>query len=454
MMVPSPVLPFPVLPSATPGLVVAAPRSSSGKTTVTLGLLRAFARRGIRVAGAKCGPDYIDPAFHAAATGRSSLNLDSWAMEPMLLAGLAGCVAGAADLVICEGLMGLFDGVPAAPGRSGSSADVAAATGWPVVLVLDVSGQSQSAAAVVKGCATYDERVHVAGVIVNRSGSARHTRLVSDAIAGLGLPVFGALPRAEGVILPERHLGLVQASETGDLAHRLDAMADLVEAHLDLDALRAAARPLALAGPDPGPPLPPPGQRIALARDEAFSFTYPHLTQGWRAAGAEIATFSPLADEAPPDDCDVCWLPGGYPELHAGRLAAAARFVEGMRHFARTRPVHGECGGYMTLGRSLTDATGTTHPMLDLLDVATSFAARRMNLGYREATLVADGPLGPAATVLRGHEFHYASIVDPGRDAPFATVRDAYGSAPARSGSRRDRVTGSFFHVIARAPVT
>jgi cobyrinic acid a,c-diamide synthase len=434
----------------TPGLVVAAPRSSSGKTTVTLGLLRAFARKGVRVAGAKCGPDYIDPAFHAVAAGRPSLNLDAWAMDPGLVAGLASRVAAKADLVLCEGLMGLFDGVPADPGRSGSSADVAAATGWPILLVVDVSGQSQSAAAVVKGCATYDARVPVAGVIVNRSGSARHTRLVGDAIRALGLPVLGAIPRTEGVTLPERHLGLVQASETGDLDARLDAMADLVEAHCDLDAIRAAARPLGLAGPDPGAPVPPPGQRIALARDAAFSFTYPHLTQGWRAAGAEIVPFSPLADEAPGTDCDVCWLPGGYPELHAGRLAAAGTFAAGLRRFAQTRAVHGECGGYMALGRTLTDAAGTVHPMLGLLDVATSFAVRKMNLGYREATLAADGPLGPAGTVLRGHEFHYASVTETGDDAPFAMVTDAYGSAPAAAGGRRGRVTGSFFHAIAR----
>lgn len=438
--------------TSTPGLVVAAPRSSSGKTTVTLGLLRAFSRAGIPVAGAKCGPDYIDPAFHAVAAGRPSLNLDAWAMDPALVAGLAAQVATDAELVLCEGLMGLFDGVPAEPGRSGSSADVAAATGWPVLLVLDVSGQSQSAAAVAKGCATYDPRVPVAGVIVNRSGSARHTRLVSDAIRALGLPVLGAIPRTEGVTLPERHLGLVQAGETADLDRRLDAMADLVAAHCDLDAIRAAARPLALSGPAPGTPIPPPGQRIALAVDEAFSFTYPHLTQGWRAAGAEIVPFSPLANEAPAAGCDACWLPGGYPELHAGRLASATRFLAGTRAFSETRPVHGECGGYMTLGRTLMDAAGAQHAMLGLLDVSTSFAQRKMNLGYREATLVADGPLGPAGTRLRGHEFHYASVTERGSDEPFATVVDAYGSAPSPSGSRRGLVSGSFFHAIARVP--
>ncbi|MCP8939831.1 cobyrinate a,c-diamide synthase [Alsobacter sp. SYSU M60028] len=438
-----------MIPS-THGLVISAPRSSSGKTTVMLGLLRALSRRGVSVAGAKNGPDYIDPAFHAVACGRESLNLDSWAMPPDFLAGLAAQAASSADLVLCEGSMGLFDGVPAPAGRSGSTADVAAATGWPVVLVVDVAGQSQSAAAVVHGCATYDPRIRLAGVVVNRSGSERHTRLVTGAIEALGHRIFGAIPRSDAVRLPERHLGLVQASETSGLDALLDAMADLVEAHLDLDAIMAAAAPFtphALPSTESAPP--PPGQRIALARDEAFSFVYPHIVAGWRARGAEIVPFSPLADEAPDPSCDICWLPGGYPELHAGRIASARRFLEGLREFAGTRPVHGECGGYMTLGRTLTDANGAAHEMAGLLGLSTSFAKRRMNLGYRDVELIEASCLGPAGARLRGHEFHYSSIVDAGGDAPFAMARDAYGSAPAPSGSRRGLVSGSFFHLIA-----
>jgi cobyrinic acid a,c-diamide synthase len=171
--------------------------------------------------------------------------------------------------------------------------------------------------------------------------------------------------------------------------------------------------------------------------------------QGWRAAGAEIVTFSPLADEPPPSDCDLCWLPGGYPELHAGRLAAAARFRDGLRRFAETRPVHGECGGYMALGQSLIDASGVAHPMADLLGVETSFEKRRMTLGYREARVASQCALGPESALLRGHEFHYATIVASGGDDPFAFVRDVYGAPPAPAGSRRGLVTGSFFHVIA-----
>jgi cobyrinic acid a,c-diamide synthase len=408
-----------------PGLVIAAPRSGSGKTTLTLGLLRAFRRAGLAVGGAKCGPDYIDPAFHEAACGRPSLNLDSWAMPPGMIADLAARSGAGCDLVICEALMGLFDGVPGQPGRSGSSADVAAALGWPVLLVVDASGQSQSAAAIVKGCATYDPRIRIAGVVLNRLGSARHARLAGDAIAALGIPVVGALPRSDSVALPERHLGLIQA-------------------------LASPAEPPLAEISDHA--IPPPGRRIAIARDAAFSFLYPHLLQSWRRAGAEFRFFSPLADESPDADCDAAWLPGGYPELHAGRLAASRVFRDGLRRFALTRPVHGECGGYMALGQSLTDADGVAHEMVGLLGVSTSFARRKPHLGYREARLAADTCLGRAGSRLRGHEFHYAGVDSLGGDEPFAHVSDAYGGEAAPAGGRRGLVSGSFFHVIAAAP--
>lgn len=438
-----------------PGLLVAAPRSGSGKTTVSLGLMRAFRRRGLSVTGAKCGPDYIDPAFHAAATGRPSRNLDSWAMEPALLDALASASAADADLVVAEGLMGLFDGVPGAPGRTGSSADIAARFGWPVLLVLDVSGQSQSAAAVALGCARLDPRLTVAGVVLNKTGSERHRRLATNAIEDSGLTVLGAISRDAGVTLPERHLGLVQARETAGLDAHLDRLADLVERSLDLDAVLALARPtqiLSIQGPASGvraaPPLPPPGRRIALAQDAAFSFVYPHVLEGWRAAGSTIEPFSPLADEPPGEACDACWLPGGYPELHAAALACARRFMDGLRGFATARPVHGECGGYMALGAWLEDESGVRHPMAGLLPVATSFRARKMSLGYRQASLVADGPLGPAGAGVAGHEFRYATIVESG-DGPFATARDAYGGDLGPAGHRAGLTSGTFFHAIA-----
>lgn len=437
---------------SAPGLIIAAPRSGSGKTTVTLGLQRALARRGLTVRGLKCGPDYIDPAFHAAATGAPSFNLDSFAMPEALLRQIALDAAREADIVVAEGSMGLFDGVPGPDGRTGASADIAALTGWPVVLVIDVSGQAQSAAAVALGCMHFDPRIAIAGVILNKVASERHSRLVGQGMARIGLPVLGALPREANLILPERHLGLVQAGETADLHARLDTLAQAVAAAVDLDAIIAAAGPTRLAGAAAAvPALPPPGRRIAVARDAAFSFVYPHVEAGWRAAGAELVAFSPLADEAPPEDCDCCWLPGGYPELHAARLAEASRFLRGLRRFAKTRPVHGECGGYMVLGKSLIDADGAAHAMAGLLGVETSFAKRRMNLGYRRAVLQTDCALGPAGQALTGHEFHYATVTAAGDDPPFAMVSDPHGSAPAAAGGRRGLVTGSFFHAIALA---
>ena len=434
----------------TAGLMIAAPRSGSGKTTVTLALLAAFRRQGVAVRAAKSGPDYIDPAFHAAATGTPSLNLDAWAMSAALINSLATQAVQGGELLIVESAMGLFDGITAAPGQRGSPADLAAMLQLPVVLVLDVSGQSQSAAATARGFATHDPRLRVAGVILNQVASARHRSGIAAAMAEAGIAVLGCVMRDATLSLPERHLGLVQAGEHTGLPAYLDRLADLAERSLDLQAIRAAASPLPTRPGQADPALPPPGQRIALARDDAFSFIYAHLLQSWRAAGAEIVPYSPLADEAPPQDCDAAWLPGGYPELHAARLAAADRFRQGLQDFALTRPVHGECGGFMTLGQSLETADGLQHRMTGLLGHSTSFARRKLNLGYREATLSAAGPLGAAGAVLRGHEFHYASLTDPGPDAAFCTLRDGLGQSLGPAGGRRGRVSGSFFHAIAR----
>ena len=432
------------------GLVIAAPRSGSGKTMLTLGLLRSYRNAGLAVAGAKCGPDYIDPAFHAAATGKPSFNLDSWAMRPTLLGALAVAAGEACVLVLCEGVMGLFDGVAGEPGRTGSSADVAAALGWPVLLVLDASWQSQTAAAIVNGCVSFDPRIKIAGVVLNRVASPRHRHLVTAAIETLGMPVLGALPRDEKINLPERHLGLVQAGETAGLDAALDRIARFIDEHVDTGAILACARASATLACAGSPAFPPPAQRIAIARDEAFSFLYPHILAGWRKAGVEIAFFSPLVNEPPPDHCDLCWLPGGYPELHAGRLAAAERFLAGLRRFVETRPAHGECGGYMVLGQSLTDQAGHAHRMAGLLGASFSFAKRKLHLGYRQARLAETHPLGTKNAILRGHEFHYATIdAKSPSEPPFAFIQDAHGGAEQAEGNRRGKVTGSFFHVIA-----
>jgi len=432
------------------GLLIAAPHSGAGKTTVTLAILAALARRGVKVRAAKAGPDYIDPAFHAAVTGAAAVNLDTWAMGPALLDSLAVHAAGDADIFVIEGVMGLFDGAPAEAGRRGATADLAAHFNLPVLLVLDVARQAQSAAAVVRGFGAHEPTVRIAGIVLNRTASERHRKMIADAISALRIPVLGALPRDAALALPERHLGLVQAGEHDDLAALTDRLATVAEHHLDLDAILASAEPVAVtAHADCAAALPPPGQCIALAHDRAFSFVYPHLLDAWRAAGAEIICFSPLADEAPPERADSCWLPGGYPELHGQALAAARRFSDGIRRFAETRPVHGECGGYMVLGQSIENAGGCHHPMTGLLGHATSFAKRKLHLGYRAARLLSDGVLGPKGQIVRGHEFHYASLVTTGDDEPLAEISDAEGRALGSTGGRRGRVTGTFFHAIA-----
>jgi len=413
---------------------------------VTAGLQRAFATRGVAVAGAKCGPDYIDPAFHAVATGRPSINLDGFAFDANALAGLAAGVARGAELVIGEGAMGLYDGL-SLPDRSGSTAAVARALDWPVLLVLDAAGAAQSVAAVAHGLAHLPGSPRIAGAIVNRVASPRHRRMVEAGFAGTDVPLLGFIPVDDRMALPSRHLGLIQAAETADLDARLDAVAALVADGCDLDAIRAAAGPTADV-PLAVATIRPPGQRIALARDAAFTFVYPHLLDGWRRAGAEILPFSPLADEPPAADCDACWLPGGYPELHAPRLAANTHFLAGLRRFADNAPVHGECGGYMVLGRTLVDAEGTGHAMAGLLPADFSFARRKLHLGYRRVRWRRPVPFAAAGHEARGHEYHHCTMI-PLAPADLADMADGEDNALPPAGHGIGRVTGSFFHVIA-----
>lgn len=436
------------------GAVIAAPSSGSGKTTITLGLLRCFARNNIPVSSFKVGPDYIDPGFHAAASERPCLNIDTWAMRPETVTALFAETAAHAQIVLGEGVMGLFDGAQVSAGSSsGSTADTAAALGLPVILVVDAGAQAQSAAAVVHGFATFRDDVRVAGVIFNRVGSPRHADMLTSAAAPLGIPVLGCVPREPDIAVPDRHLGLVQASEMAALDRFLDAAADLVSAHIDLPALRGlmtdlGARPVAV----PPRPIPPLGQRIAVAFDDAFRFAYRHVIDGWRAAGADILPFSPLADDAPDAAADAVYLPGGYPELHAGKLAANRQFLDGLRAAAeRGAAIYGECGGYMVLGDELTDADGKAHAMAGLLPLGTSFAERRMHLGYRNASLVGDTPLGAAGTVYGAHEFHYAGILDQGGGTePLFSATDAAGVDLGTTGLRVGNVMGSFIHLIDR----
>ncbi len=426
-------------------LVIAAPCSGSGKTVVTLALLRAIAQQGTRVASAKVGPDYIDPHFHRLASGRSCYNVDLWAMRPQTLQSHVAKLGDGADLIIVEGVMGLFDGPEQG---KGSTADVAAELQMPVIMVVDCSHQSQSIAALVKGFRDFRDDVNVAGVILNRVSSPRHVQLLRSALEQHGIRILGALPRVDDLSLPSRHLGLVQASEHTDLEAFLDRAGQIVYDHMDLDAFRSVAQPLS-HGSDSDGGLPPLGNRIAIASDDAFSFAYPHVLEGWRAAGAELIRFSPLANEGPDGTADAVFLPGGYPELHAGTLSGNTEFLTGLRNAARRDAlIYGECGGYMVLGDYIVDANGERHAMSGLLPIGTSFATRKLQLGYRQ--MRHDGAL-PLPRDLKGHEFHYCSVDWRGDGDALFETRDTAGNSKGDTGMRHGTVMGSYTHIIDAA---
>ena len=430
------------------GVIVAAPGSGSGKTTLTLALLRGLREAGIAVASAKVGPDYIDPAYHAAASGRTCHNLDTWSMSDRTLSALIADLQRGASAIVVEGVMGLFDGAP--DGR-GSAADLSRRTGWPVVLVVDASGMAASVAALVHGFVSYDPGVEVAGVIFNRTGSKRHGELLRRAMQPLGIPVFGCVTRSECLELPDRHLGLVQAREHPDLEGFLARAAEQISRDVDTKALLAAARPARFERLGDGYGLPVLGQRIAVARDDAFAFCYPYVLDAWRRAGCEISFFSPLDDEPPMEGADAVYLPGGYPELHAARLADAGRFKAALRRCAeRGAVVYGECGGYMVLGERLVDGEGVSHRMAGLLPVETSFESPRLNLGYREVALVGDGVFGGKGTRFRGHEFHFASVLAQSPATPLFRAFNAELEPLGDAGMQIDNVMGSFVHLMDR----
>ena len=427
-------------------VIIAAPGSGSGKTTLTLALLRGLREAGIAVASAKVGPDYIDPAYHAAASGRTCHNLDTWSMSDRTLSALIADLQRGASAIVVEGVMGLFDGAP--DGR-GSAADLSRRTGWPVVLVVDASGMAASVAALVHGFVSYDPGVEVAGVIFNRTGSKRHGELLRRAMQPLGIPVFGCVTRSECLELPDRHLGLVQAREHPDLEGFLARAAEQISREVDTKALLAAARPARFERLEEPHGLPVLGQRIAVARDDAFAFCYPYVLDAWRRAGCEISFFSPIDDEPPTEDADAVYLPGGYPELHAARLADAGRFKAALKRCAeRGAVVYGECGGYMVLGERLVDGDGVSHRMAGLLPVETSFESPRLNLGYREVALVGDGVFGGKGTRFRGHEFHFASVLAQSPATPLFRAFNAELEPLGDAGMQAGNVMGSFVHLM------
>ena len=432
------------------GMIFAAPASGSGKTLVTAGLLRHLRGLGVNVAAAKVGPDFIDPTYHAMASGKPCLNLDVWAMRSATLAGLVTELEAASDLILCEGVMGLFDGT-GAEGEAGSTAELARFTGWPVVLVVDAHGQGASVAALLHGFATHGPAVPLKAVIFNRVSGTRHRAVLEGATTRYlpDLAALGALPSDPALILPSRHLGLVPAGEPGDAERVIDRTSALIGDNLDVARLLRLARSSSLDDAARTRGIPPLGRRIAVARDDAFRFAYPTVIEGWRREGAKLSFFSPLANEPPDAAADAVYLPGGYPELWAGRLAAAEAFAAGLRRAAADgKPVYGECGGYMVLGEYLIDAEGRRQRMAGLLPLATSFAGRRLHLGYRCATLLDSGPLGAAGSHFRGHEFHYTTVVHHGTTDPLLSVKDAAGRDLGTDGLRRGSVFGSFIHLV------
>jgi cobyrinic acid a,c-diamide synthase len=432
------------------GFLIAAPHSGSGKTTVTLGILRALRGRGHRVASAKAGPDYIDPAFHVAASGRECVNLDPWAMRPDNLLKLAHDFSQGADTLVVEGMMGLFDG--AADGK-GSSADLAQLLCLPVVLVVDCARQSHSVAALVSGFAHFRDGLEIAGVILNNVASVRHEVMLRRALSDLSTPILGVLPPSPALSLPSRHLGLVQSGEHENLELFIAAAGRVMEAGIDLSALLQIGHRAGNYGKSAEIDIiPPPAQRIAAAHDRASAFSYPHILTGWKKAGAELSFFSALEDEAPQVDCGMVYLPGGYPELHAARLSEANNFRAGMQA-ARERGavIYGECGGYMLLGDGLVDADGARHEMLGFLPIETSFANRERHLGYRRLKGAAGSAFPGRYTA---HEFHYSTIIRQGAGKPMFAAEDALGNDLGPAGLTDRNVCGSYMHLIdlAAAP--
>ncbi|HEU4321952.1 MAG TPA: cobyrinate a,c-diamide synthase [Roseiflexaceae bacterium] len=475
------------MPDLPPRLIIAAPMSGSGKTTVTAGLIAALAGRGLRIAPFKVGPDYIDPSYHALAAGRPCHNLDAWMLPEGEVAALLAAQARDADLALIEGVMGLFDGVSGDDDTS-SAAHVARLTGAPVLLVLDVRAMARTAAALVRGLRDFDPRVRLAGVVLNRAGSDRHAALVRAAVeAHAGLPVLGHLRRQEDLSLPERHLGLVPTAEPGRWSAWLAAARAAVEQTVDLDRILEVARSAQGQAPGtrstkdtkdtngqghenrelnlqnaalntlPGGELKTQNSklktpRIAVAQDEAFSFLYQDNLDLLRAAGAELVPFSPLRDAALPARVGALYLCGGFPELYAAALAANGAMRAAVRRAAEAgMPIYAECGGLMYLTETIVDQQGQTHPMAGVLP-GRSVMTVRLTMGYRTVRALADSWLWRAGETARGHEFHYSTWETPPDLPPaYELLPGALQREQRPDGACYGSVFASYVHLLFRA---
>ena len=441
-------------PMPVPTLVVAATASGCGKTTVTAGLIAALRRRGLAVQPFKCGPDYIDPGYHARAAGRPCHNLDSWMLDDAQVAAAFARACRGADIAIVEGVMGLFDGSDFTTERA-SAAQLAKLLGAPVALVLDISGAARSAAATAAGFARFDPDLRMGCCVLNLAGGEPHARGCATAIAQLaGLPTLGWLPRDPALSVPERHLGLATAGEQAGLDRLLAALADAVERRFDLDALVALARtasgPAERAEPPPETAAPSAtAPLLAVARDDAFCFHYPENLDLLAAAGARLAFFSPLAGERPPADAAGVYLGGGYPELHAAALSANAGFLADLRALhARGAPIFAECGGFMVLAETLVGLDGRRWPLAGLVPGTVRMTPQLVALGYRHATAQSDNLLATAGATLRGHEFHYSVWEPPAGLAPAWMLRGTAPDSPAHPGGFAEgNLLASYLHI-------
>lgn len=433
-----------------PRIVLAGTHSGVGKTTLATGLMAALSKRRRPIQGYKVGPDYIDPSYHAAATGRASRNLDRWLLGDYL----PGVFAQSAQdrWAVIEGVMGMFDGMSGTAGF-GSTADVAKLLQAPVILIVDASSMSRSVAALVHGFSTYDPQIKLQGVILNRVKSSAQEAILREALSEIKIPVLGVLPKELSLKLPERHLGLVPVGEGGLLEGYIESLADLIPQHVDLELVEEMmlaapefSEPAVSAGTESRQPSERPF-RLGLAWDEAFLFYYQDALDLAKQLNAEIIPFSPLHDPALPEDLDGVMLGGGFPELHLKSLSANTPFLESLRSCAeKGTPIYAECGGYMYLGKSIRDFEGNELPMAGLIPMQAEMTKRLQGIGYRQGVFRSDNFLGPRGTTVQGHEFHYSKVVyDKKYDPVYELFRG--GRLEGMEGYAKDNIVASYLHL-------
>ena len=431
------------------GIVVAGTQSGSGKTTISLAILAALKRRGFRVASFKVGPDFIDPGHHSRITGAPCRNLDGWMLSKAYNQEIFSRHIQSADMVVVEGVMGLFDGFDG-KSEAGSTAQMAKWLNLPVLLAVNAGSMARSAAALVYGFERFDPELRFAGVLFNRLGSPRHLAYLKEALSGhVRTPCLGGISRNADITIPERHLGLVTLQDHPLSPAAMDRLADVLESSVDMEKLLAGFTAIHPPAAPERETVPRPFQaRIGVAMDPAFCFYYPDNLEALTAAGAELTMFSPLTDPRLPEGLDGLYLGGGYPELHAETLAANHSLRSQIQACSRKgMPIYAECGGLMYLCRELTDMEGRTHAMTGCFPWATRMLTRLKALGYREITLKADTLLGRAGVRIRGHEFHYSEMtMSPDVSAMYA-VSSRDGALQADEGFQTGNTLGSYIHL-------